>query len=210
MKVLALDISTKTGWALLEDNRINAQPVLLNYGLINTSEEVKKLKKQKEYPWGFFLACAHTADELIDLITKTEAKNIVIEETNPGGRGNRYSQKILEYIHCLLILGLDKSDIKVYYINSSEWRRALGLVLSKDDKKNNKLLKKAKDIAEATKTNLDKTKLGIKGKVTKKHVAVRWVNERYNKDFKIKDNDTCEAICLGCAYIKGAKICNGE
>jgi hypothetical protein len=52
--------------------------------------------------------------------------------------------------------------------------------------------------------------LGIKGKVTKKHLSVRWVNETFGFNMKVKDNDICDAVCLGSAYIKGCKVCDGK
>jgi hypothetical protein len=81
--------------------------------------------------------------------------------------------------------------------------------MSKDDKINNKVLKKAKELAAATKSKLDKSKVGIKGAVTKKHLAIRFVNATYGLDLKVKDNDIADAICLGAAYLNGARTCDG-
>jgi hypothetical protein len=75
-----------------------------------------------------------------------------------------------------------------------------------------KLLKKAKDMASSGKYTLNeaKKKSGIRGKWNKKMLAVNYVNFMFKLDFKLKDNDIAESICLGLAFLKGAAICDGD
>jgi hypothetical protein len=202
MKVLALDISTKTGWCIFQD------VLLTKYGLIKNP---KKVGEYGKYPWSYLNACSAMGQQLLKLATEEEPDAIVIEETN-GCSKSRYTQKVLEFLHCCLLdrLAVYMTDTPVYYINSSEWRKTLGLVLSKEDKKNNKKLKVAKKLSEATGKKLNRVELGIRGITNKKHVAVRYVNETYGLNFRIKDNDICDAICLGTAYIKGCSVCDGK
>ena len=199
MKVLALDISTKTGWAVFEDGK------LTKYDTIRLP---KKIGEYGKYPWSYLTATETMAQQLVNLAQKEFPDAIVIEETNNAR--SRYSQKALEYIHCCFLYKWAGRDAPVYYINSSAWRSALGLVLSKDDKKNNKKLKVAKKLAEATEKKLDRVVLGIRGMVSKKHIAIRYVNETFGLTLKVKDNDQADAICLGLAYLKGAKVCDGK
>ena len=43
----------------------------------------------------------------------------------------------------------------------------------------------------------------IRGKITPKHLAVRWANDIYNKKLKIKDNDIADALAIAtCGIIK--------
>lgn len=197
-RVLALDISTKTGWALFENGQ------LVNHGLVKLQ---KKISECGTYPWSYYAATGHVAGLIVNVIENTNPDVIVIEETN--GSRSRYTQKILEWLHCALlqsldILGYPVKD-KVYYVNSSEWRKVIGLALTKDQKKANAKLSKA-----ARDGKVDKAALGIRGKITKKHLSVAYVNKEYDLAFKIKDNDKADAICLGKAFIQGANVCDGK
>jgi hypothetical protein len=207
MKVLALDVSTKTGWAIFDDS--DGMPIvekLTKYGLIKNP---KKVAEYGKYPWSYLNACSAMAQQLLLLAQEEKPDVIVVEETN--GSKARYTQKVLEMLHCCLLdrLARHMTDTPVYYINSSEWRKTLGLVLSKEDKKNNKKLKVAKKLSEATGKKLNRAELGVRGITNKKHVAVRYVNETYGLNLLVRDNDIADAICLGTAYIKGAKVCDG-
>jgi hypothetical protein len=212
MKILALDVSTKTGWALFNGDKIydfgtgGTTNFLLGKGLI---QNPKKVHEWGEYPWGYLNATEFMAQKILELVTNIGPDVIVIEETN--GSKSRYTQKVLEFIHCNLLYRLFAVfDGKVFYINSSEWRKVLGLSLSKEDKKANKKLNVAKKLSETTGKKLNRTELGIKGKVTKKHISVRYVNETYGLKLKLKDNDIADAICIGTAYLKGCQVCDGK
>src|ERR1017187_3023288 len=207
MKVLALDVSTKTGWAVFDNS--DGMPLierLTKYGLIKNPDKIDTYGK---YPWSYLNAASAMGQQILALAHTVKPDVIVIEETN-GSRGSRYTQKILEFLHCCILERLVNLEIPVYYINSSSWRSTLGLVLSKEDKKANKKLKVAKKLSAATGKKLNRTELGIRGIVNKKHIAIRYVNETYCKNFLVKDNDICDAICLGTAYLKGCSICDGK
>jgi hypothetical protein len=207
MKVLALDVSTKTGWAVFDNS--DGMPLierLTKYGLIKNPDKIDTYGK---YPWSYLNAASAMGQQILALAHTEKPDVIVIEETN-GSRGSRYTQKILEFLHCCILERLVNLEIPVYYINSSSWRSTLGLVLSKEDKKANKKLKVAKKLSAATGKKLNRTELGIRGIVNKKHIAIRYVNETYCKNFLVKDNDICDAICLGTAYLKGCSICDGK
>src|ERR1039457_1329165 len=206
MKVLALDVSTKTGWAVFDNS--DGMPLieqLTEYGLIKNPKGVLEYGK---YPWCYLTAAVTMALQLVALAKEKKPDVIVIEETNKSR--NRYSQKVLEYIHCSFLDRWTDTSVPVCYVNSSEWRKRLGLVMSKNDKVSNKKLKTAKKLSEATGKKLSKKELGIKGAITKKHLAVRYVNETFNLKLKIGENDIADAICLGNAYIVGAQICDGK
>lgn len=208
MRVLALDISTNAGWAVLEGDRGPPSPALPSLTFHGNVINNKTAAEYGTYPKGFVLAAQDIATRLIHLAQLHEPDVIVIEETNLGY--NRYSQKLLEFIHCLFNLHMVSDHIPIKYISSSIWRRAVGVGLTKDDKKLNAKLSKAKSAAKRAGVKLDKEALGIKGRVNKKHVAVRCVNGLWGLDFRMKDNDVAEAILLGYAYLLGAQICNGK
>lgn len=201
--VLALDISTKTGWAYFLDGK------LVKYGLIRLP---KKVEEYGEYPWSYVNATQELVGRLSEeLVCPYFPKEIVVEETN-GCSKARYSQKVLEFLHCQFLsrfCNLQKC-CPIKYINSSEWRKVLGLAMSKEQKKNNAKLNKAKRQAEKLGSTVNKAALGIRGKITKKHLSVTYANATYNLNLKVKDNDIADAICLGTAYLRGARICDGK
>lgn len=210
--VLALDVSTKAGYAVLragDDGSVE----IPEYGLVKLPNPTREYG---EYPWSYLHASQDMARRLIALVDKVRPDHIVVEETNLGKQ--RYTQKLLEYLHSALLTGMQSyrqshNDLApdVTYMSSSSWRKALGLRLSNDDKKNNRRLSAAKKVAEMTGGVVDKAALGVKGKVGWKHVSVRFINEKFGMSFKQKDNDITDAICLGLAFVTaGAEYCTGE
>jgi Holliday junction resolvasome RuvABC endonuclease subunit len=208
-RVLALDISTKAGYAVVFNAAGPGEtpaPSLEKHGRLELEAPVLSFGS-KVYPWNYLRACSQMALRLFALIRDETPDVIVIEETNLGK--SRYAQKILEWIHCALLISLENNSYPIVYLSSSSWRQALGLTLTKEDKKNNAKLSKAKRQAATTGGKLDKKALGIRGKVNKKHVALRYVNETYGLKLKVKDNDSADAICLATAYFKNAERCDG-
>lgn len=205
MKILALDISSRTGWAVLE-RTAGLPPSLKEFGLIELG---KTILAHGSYPWCYVHAARSQRRQILNLIHRVRPDVIVVEETNLGK--NRYSQKMLEFLHCeFLGVLLDDNPPSVYYINSSAWRKALDMSLSSEDRKNNGKLYRAKRRAADTGQKLDKASIGVKGRVGKKHLSVRYANATYNLSLKMKDNDIADAICLGSAYAAGAEICDGQ
>lgn len=202
MKILALDVSTNTGFAVLEDSN----PVF-----ISASGTIRLDKTKKEfgdYPLNFVYSSKSMVDRIVQEVHATEPDVVVIEETN--GSRNRFVQKQLEFIHAFLIKSLyEDFGIIPIYVNTSDWRKILDIHMTNQDKKNNAKISKANRMGRKRSNEIKKT-LGIKGKTTKKHLAVRFVNEQFNLDLKMKNNDEAEAICLGLAYLKGVKHSNGE
>ncbi|CAB4127269.1 hypothetical protein UFOVP75_112 [uncultured Caudovirales phage] len=202
MRTIGLDLSTKTGFAVVDDGALtHKQTITLD----------KDILAYGSYPFCLLSAM----DELIAKIEKSVLEYhgpntlVVIEQINLGK--NRNSQKTLEFIHCSVLSMLRKNNIlNVVYLDSSQWRKNLGLTMSKDQKKDNAKLAKAKKEAALVGKVVDKAALGVKGKITKKHLAVDYVNTRFGLALKQKDNDQADAICLCCAAINHAPICDGK
>jgi len=213
VRVLSLDLSTSTGWAILdyEKQGLDPKPVLVSYGIIKLD---KIIHGYGDYPWSYIKAARAVADQIVMLVVEKASEKlfdlIVIEETNLNTR-SRYAQKILEFIHCSVLRALECGPPKIVYVSSSEWRHNLGLTLSKADKKNNQQVSKAKAMAKAAGISIyeAKAKVGVKGRVTKKHVAINFVNDFYGLALKTKDDDIADAICLALSAINGANLCNG-
>lgn len=207
MRVLALDASTHAGWALLEGEPGDTKPAILEHGLIENDRGILEFGR---YPDCYVHAATSISVRLYNLVAQLRPDAVVIEETSLGKA--RYSQKILEFIHCTLV-GFLMQGYRgtVAYISSSSWRQALKISLSTEDRKNNAKLSRVKSDAKKKGVSIHeaKKKAGVKGKINKKHVAVRYVNDVYGLGFKVKDNDRADAICLGVAYFVGAPCADG-
>lgn len=201
MVILALDISTSAGYAVLSDG------VLVCAGTIKSK---KKIDEYDKYPYSYMKMSHYMAEAMYKKVLSSEPDVIVIEETNKGK--NRYTQKALEFMHLsiLNLIAQSKYADRVKYINTSDWRRTVGAQLTQDEKKQNTTLSKAKTKAKKNGVALDKKELGIRGKVTKKHVAIRVANAEFNLSLRPKDDDIADAICMALAYIKGVDICDGH
>jgi len=195
-KVTALDLSTRTGLSVLSS--LSGEIVVNKAILIEMSPRIDKYPAK--YPLNYIMAVRALVSDISRHIER--GSEVVIEETNLGKQ--RYSQKILEFIHFHMIEKLLEMGCGVSYISTSQWRSSLGVRLSKDDSKNNKTLAKAK------RENVDKRELGIAGKITTKHLSVRYVNARFNTTYILKDNDITDSICLGTAFLEGAPLCTGK
>ena len=140
MKILSLDLSTKTGWAVLE------HPALLGYGLIQVSTE----QFLDKYPVNYIKCAKMIAQRIEKIVEQFKPTDIAIEETNQGGkRVSRYSQKQLEYIHFAVADMLLARGVLPKYVNSRSWQSIVGTALSKDQRQHNKALNEEKDKAKA-------------------------------------------------------------
>lgn len=192
-RVLTLDLSTSTGWALLTEGA-----ALCGYGVIQV--DTAQFKRALPYPSSYMHIARTVARRVETLWLQERPTVVVIEEVNLGR--DRYAQKMLDFIHFAVCEFLESMNTKVVFVSSSDWRKKLEIKLSASDKKNNSLVLKAK------KSGVSKKTLGVKGRVNKKHLAIRWVNERYQLSLKAKDDDIADAICLGAAYWSGVSPSN--
>lgn len=188
MRVLALDISTKTGIALLCGNMGDSVPELVS------TELVQQDQNKEPYPWNYLIRANQLADKVVSVVSGYAPDVIVIEELNSARA--RLTQKLLSFLHCMILQRLREQcpGVKVAYISTSAWRKVTQVALSKQDKDINRKINQGKS----------KKELGVKGKKTTKHVSVRVANEMYGKEYKTKDNDITDAILLGVAYFRGA------
>jgi len=189
-RILALDMSTSTGWAVIDEGE-----ELVDYGTIvqKVWGETAPYNTEKEgYPFNYLDAAKRMMLNIFDVYYKFAPDVIVIEETNKGK--NRFAQKMLEFIHCLVIDICRDEEVRVVYLDTSKWRQTMSLYMSKEDKKKNADLRKAKKAGKKA-----------RGKITKKHLSVRMVNKLYNLNMKMKDNDVCDAILVGLAYFRSQK-----
>lgn len=193
-RILALDMSTKTGWALLVSNDTGCH--------LETNGQVKQLQApDTPYPGSFVDWATACAEEVSKLIDDHAPDVLVIEETAAGSK-SIYSQKILEWIHFLVAKMIKQCNIRVVYLMTEQWRRETGCLMSKAESKHNKDVKKYKE-KNSTKIAYDIEGKRV-GRITRKHVNVRRANEVFGKFLKTplrqKDEDTADSLLLGYCY----------
>lgn len=193
-RILSLDISTKTGWALLVSD--DQSYVLEAWGHIQKTAE-----PDGQYPGNYVDWAYQCFGEIVKLIDSHQPDVLVIEETASGSK-NLYSQKILEYIHFLVARLIRDTGIRVMYLLTEEWRRLSGCQMSKEESKHNKDVKKFK---EKNKTSIAYDTNGKRiGKLTRKHINIRRANELFGSYFKVplkkKDEDTADALLLAYTF----------
>lgn len=192
--VLSLDISTKTGWALIESGPVDT--TLMAAGQIR-----KMAEPEGQYPANYIEWAYAVFGEILALIETLTPDILVIEETAAGSK-NAMSQKILEYIHFLVARYIRDTGIRCMYILTESWRRETGCQLSTTEKKRNKDVKKYK---EKHNTKLAKDANGkVMGKVGRKHVNIRRANEIFGAFLPAplvkKDEDKADALMLAYCY----------
>ncbi len=191
MKILSLDLSTKTGWAVIEaiqSDVICKELRIIDFDTFQKSEKLINFEAFEFEDIGKVLSFIESlCINITNVFHKHSPKAIIIEQTN-SGKYFGLIQKILEWIHYrVLITSLRLLDGKPpIYLASSEWRKIMDLRLTKEQKKHNKDIKSGIE----------------KKKVTVKHLAVQKANELFNLNLKMKDNDKADAILLGTAYLK--------
>lgn len=195
MRVLSLDISSKTGFCYFETTD---KMTLLDYG------QIPKIEcPEGDFPTSFVLWAYKIFDGLEDLIDKYKPEHLVIEQTCAGSK-NALSQSILEWTHFLVAEKILKEKIPHSYKKTGEWRKEVGSYMSAEEKKQNK---KVKEYKKKHKTNVAKDENGKRiGIIGKKHVTIRLINsvfeDQLKEPLKRKDEDTADAIALGLCFHK--------
>lgn len=193
-RILSLDMSTKTGWALIVSTKDG--PALEEYGQIPQIPEPAGKYPSNYVDWAYLCF-----GKIVELVDRLAPDTLVIEETASGSK-NIYSQKILEYIHFLVAKMIKECQIKTVYMMTEQWRRETGCVMTKEEKKKNKQVrdyKKSHDVKIAY--DIEGKRIGLTGR---KHVNVRRANEVFGSFLKEplrkKDEDTADSLLLGYAY----------
>jgi hypothetical protein len=213
-RILSLDISSKTGWALLTSGPLNSFQ-LEEYGRMPRIKE----DLNKAYPWSMMGWAQNCFNEIFKIVSKFEPDILVIEQTAGGSKASK-SQKLLEWIHFLVAKLIIDNDLNSVYLQTGEWRSATGAQMTKEEKARNKYVKEyikewkkthpqefiiSKDGKRKKKPVAVYDQAGTKiGKVGKKNVSIRRATELFGPALKKpllrKDEDMAEAILIAYAY----------
>jgi len=195
VRILSLDTSTKTGWAILTSEGENF--TLEDYGQIEKSKEPTDVP----YPLNYVNWAEQCFQSVKDLIDKYKPDVLVIEETTSGSK-SAYSQKILEWIHFCLAKFIKESNMRAIYVLTEQWRRETGCLMTKEESKHNKAVKLYK---EKNDTSIAYNEDGKRvGKIGRKHVNIRRANEVFSKFLREpllkKDEDMADSLMIGYCY----------
>lgn len=193
-RVLALDMSTKTGWAFMISTKDGIE--LEAYGTIPQIHQ-----PEGKYPASYVEWAYAVVGEIDQIIERFAPEVLVIEETVAGSKAV-YTQKILEWIHFLVAKYIKETNIKAIYLLTGTWRSEVGCKMTKEESKHNKAVTKYK---EDNKTSVAYGENGKRvGRLTKKHINIRRANEVFGEYLKTplrkKDEDTADSLLLGYCY----------
>lgn len=193
-KILALDISSKTGWALMVSDKDGI--VLEGYGTLAQIHE-----PLGQYPSNFVDWAYACFDKIKELIVQFAPDVLVIEETVAGSKAV-YTQKFLEWVHFLVAKLIKETNIKATYLLTGAWRSEVSAKMTKDESKHNKAVRKYKE-ENNTKIAYDEKGKRV-GILTKKHINIRRANEVFGNflpaPLRKKDEDTADSLLLGYCY----------
>ncbi len=193
-RILALDLSTKTGWASMVSTKDGIE--LEAYGTVPQIHQ-----PAGQYPVSYVYWAYLVFAEIEKLIDQFAPDTLVIEETVAGSKAV-YTQKILEWIHFLVAKFIEETSIRAIYLLTGTWRSEVGCKMTKEESKHNKAVNKYK---EENKTSIAYGADGKRvGRLTKKHINIRRANEVFGDFLKTplrkKDEDTADSLLLGYCY----------
>lgn len=194
LRVLGIDMSTKTGWSCIVSSKDGIE--LIEYGQVPAIHEPKTPYPASYVDWAYLVFA-----EIAALVDRFQPDILVIEET-AGGSKSAYSQKILEFSHFLVAQMIKNTGIESKYLQTEEWRRIIGCKMNDIEKLRNKQVKEYKKKTGSKLARDINNK--VMGKITRKHVNVRRVNEIFANQLpeplKMKDEDSADSLGLSAAF----------
>lgn len=198
MRFMALDISTKTGYAIFDDNN------LIQHGLINLQKpahykaDVKTFADLPEdYPNSFIETAEALAKQCLDTFLLHDCELVIIEHTEKGKA--RLSQRLLEWINYAVYQEFRKRSIPTRYIFVSDWRNIVKCYLKywPEYKTWNSKIAKLKKAAIPTKSGAKIAKIDgkIVTRVDQKKLSIILANEAFG--LNLKDDNIADAVNIG-------------
>jgi len=205
-RLLALDLSTNTGWALFE-NGVPIRYGVISQPVVDWKAEIKTYKDYPSiYPRNFVEAATLMSVRISDLIVITKPNAVVIEETNTSRQ--RFSQKILEWIHFCVVESIRsfKPIIPFRYLTTRCWRLHVKCFLSQwpEYHKWNSRYSRIKRKSKPNKAGARVAKLDGKviSRVDSKKLSVIIANKYYDLKLSPCEDDVADAINLGRAALE--------
>ena len=123
-RILSLDISSKTGWAVgvVEDGNLELEAC----GVLPQIHE----PKDESYPGSFVTWAYQCFEGIVELVDRYHPTILAIEETTANLKSS-HSQKILEYLHFLTAKMIKETGIKNIFLPTGQWRRIVDCKMTK-------------------------------------------------------------------------------
>lgn len=200
--ILAIDLSTKPGVAVLKDGKLVHASTCFND---KTVEDFGK------YPLNYVKFTQYTINKLFLYVQSLgyhwhDFDKIVLEETTTSRQN--YSQKKLEFLHHELLLTLHNLSGKIVYIRSEVWKRITNAKMSKEEKANNSKIYRLKQKTGKRVIRRDEKGNAVR-KVTRHDSYIRRCNDIFGTKFTRKEEDAAAASLLGLGFLQGAPTCDG-
>lgn len=203
-RLLSIDMSTHTGWALFRTDGL-----LLQYGTYDVpidgfKAEIKTFRDYpKQYPGNLIDAAHRQLKAIQKLVHQLEPHYVVVEETNKSRQ--RFSHKALEYMHFALAEHmLGRSDVEFKYLTTKCWRDVVKCYIKHwpEYAKWNGKVGRLKAKAVPTKAGAKVAKLDgkIVTRIDQKKLSVILANEHYK--IEIDDDNIADAINMGRAALE--------
>jgi len=201
-KIIALDISTNTGYAIFEDDKLIAYDVF-TIKVVNYKADVKCFSDfPKEYPDNFLLTAQKLADGCMKVIQEHQITKVIIEHPEAGKQ--RLSQRLLEWTHYALVLRLKEAGLDYRYLLVHDWRCQVNCYIKHwpDYQKWNLKIRAAKKVAVPTKNGSICAKIDGKrvSAINQKKLSIIIANEKYG--IQIKNDNIADAINIGRAAVE--------
>lgn len=195
MKFLALDLSTNTGYAIFDNNKLAGHDTFT----IKAKDYVASIKNYENfpasYPYNLIETSEAIANKCFEIFQENKCEAVVIE--HPETSRQRISQRLIEFIHYAVLKKFEGKCVK--YLLVSDWRRQVKCYIKHwpELKKWNDKVMKAKKIATPTKSGARLAKIG--GKVVSKYdfkkLSIYIANKYYGVN--ISSDDVADAINIG-------------
>lgn len=197
MKFLSLDLSTNSGYAVFENEKLEAYG-LVSYKAKNYKADVKKYSDlPEEYPYNFIDVADKFGAMAVELYQKHGCERVVIEHTEKGKQ--RLSQRLLEWINLAVVQAFTRIEVKVDYLLVSDWRSYCKCYLKywPEARVWNAKIVKLKKVAVPTKSGAKIAKIDgkIVTKINQKKLSIILANDFYS--LSIKDDNIADAINIG-------------
>lgn len=201
--ILAIDLSTKPGIAILEDGNLLHASTLFND---------KTVEDFGIYPYNYIEFAKYTITRLLTYVQSlgfhwNKFDKIILEETTTS-RSN-YSQKKLEFLHYQFLLTFSNLSSKIVYIRSEIWKRITNAKMSKEEKANNAKIYRLKQKTGKRIIRSDEKGNRLR-KVSRYDAYIRRCNDVFKTSFDRKEEDAAAACLLGLSYLRGAPTCDGK
>ena len=200
MRYIALDISSNTGYAVFDNDKLIAYDVFTRK-VEGFKADIKAFTDLPDiYPYNFMKASQEVARLCHNAYGKYGCSMAVIEHPELGKQ--RLSQRLLEWNNLAVCQRFQEFGIPFKYLLVADWRKRVQCYLRywPEHQKWNKEVGKAQKIAKKESEKLGRKVMAkidgkVVSKINQKKLSIILANEKYG--ITIKDDNIADAINLG-------------